>query len=92
MIEIRYHSHPLAAAEILHVESLAVWLLDQPRDTPLGLYAGGRQLTRPEDVLNATGPVIAVREPGIETVTWAAVQAVLVQAATSIALSYVIGG
>lgn len=91
MIEIRYHPHPLAAAEILHVESLAVWLLDQPRDTPLGLYAGGKQLTCPEAVLNAAGPVIAVREPGIETFTWAAVQAVLVQAATSIALSYVIG-
>ena len=91
MIEIRYHSHPLAAAEILHVESLAVWLLDQPRDTPLGLYAGGRQLTCPRDVLNAEGPVIAVREPGVEAFSWAAVQAVLVQAATSIALSYVIG-
>lgn len=91
MIEIRYHPHPLAAAEILHVESLAVWLLDQPRDTPLGLYAGGKQLTCPEAVLNAIGPVIAVREPGIEAVSWAAVQAVLVQAATSIALSYVIG-
>lgn len=91
MIEIRYHSHPLAAAEILHVESLAVWLLDQPRDTPLGLYAGGRQLTCPQDVLNAAGPVIAVREPGVEAFSWAAVQAVLVQAATSIALSYVIG-
>ena len=91
MIEIRYHSHPLATAEILHVESLAVWLLDQPRDTPLALYAGGKLLGCPEDVLGAAGPVTAVREPGIETVTWAAVQAVLVQAATSIALSYVIG-
>lgn len=91
MIEIRYHSHPLAAAEVLQVESLAVWLLEQPRGTPLGLYAGGRQLTCPQDVLNAAGPVTAVREPGIETISWAAVQAVLVQAATSIALSYVIG-
>lgn len=91
MIEIRYHAHPMCKAEVLQVPSLAVWLLDQPRDTPLALYAGGKLLACPEDVLSATGPVTAVREPGIETITWAAVQAVLVQAATSIALSYVIG-
>lgn len=91
MIEIRYHAHPMCKAEVLHVPSLAVWLLDQPRDTPLALYAGGKMLTGPDDVLQAVGPVTAVREPGIETITWAAVQAVLVQAATSIALSYVIG-
>lgn len=91
MIEIRYHAHPMCKAEVLQVSSLAVWLLDQPRDTPLALYAGGKLLGCPDDVLGATGPVIAVREPGIETITWAAVQAVLVQAATSIALSYVIG-
>lgn len=91
MIEIRYHSHPLATAEVLHVESLALWLLDHPRERPLGLYAGGKQLTRPEDVLNAAGPVIAVCEPGAEVVTWAAVKAVLFQAAAALALSYVIG-
>lgn len=91
MIEIRYHAHPMCKAEVLHVPSLAVWLLEQPRDTPLALYAGGKMLTGPDDVLQAVGPVTAVREPGIETFTWAAVQAVLVQAATSIALSYVIG-
>ena len=91
MIEIRYHSHPLAVAEVLHVESLALWLLDQPRDRPLGLYAGGRQLTCPGDVLNAIGPIIAVSEPGAEVVTWAAVKAVLFQAAAALALSYVIG-
>ena len=91
MIEIRYHAHPMRKAEVLQVPSLAVWLLDQPRDTPLALYAGGKLLGCPEDVLGAVGPVTAVREPGIEAITWAAVQAVLVQAATSIALSYVIG-
>lgn len=91
MIEIRYHSHPLATAEVLRVPSLALWLLDQPRDTPLGLYAGGKQLTTPEQILSADGPVTAVREPGIEAISWAAIQAVLVQAATSIAISYVIG-
>lgn len=91
MIEIRYHAHPMCKAEVLHAPSLAVWLLDQPRDTPLALYAGGKMLAGPDDVLQAVGPVTAVREPGIETFTWAAVQAVLVQAATSIALSYVIG-
>lgn len=91
MIEIRYHSHPLAAVQTLQVESLAVWLLDQPRDTPLALYAGGKRLADPESVLSAVGPVTAVREPGVEAITWAAIQAVLVQAATSIALSYVIG-
>ena len=91
MIEIRYHAHPMCKAEVLQVPSLAVWLLDQPRDTPLALYAGGKLLACPEDVLSATGPVTAVREPGIEAVSWAAIQAVLVQAATSIALSYVIG-
>ena len=91
MIEIRYHAHPMCKAEVRQVPSLAVWLLDQPRDTPLALYAGGKLLGCPDDVLNAAGPVTAVREPGIETITWAALQAVLVQAATSIALSYVIG-
>lgn len=91
MIEIRYHSHPLAAAEVLQVESLALWLLDQPRDRPLGLYAGGRQLTCPEDILSAAGPVVAVAEPGAEVITWAAVKAVLFQAAAALALSYVIG-
>lgn len=91
MIEIRYHAHPMCKAEVLHVPSLAVWLLDQPRDTPLALYAGGKLLACPEDVLGAAGTVTAVREPGVEAITWAAVQAVLVQAATSIALSYVIG-
>lgn len=91
MIEIRYHAHPMCKAEVLQVPSLAVWLLDQPRDTPLALYAGGKLLGCPDDVLQAVGPVTAVREPGIEAFTWAAVQAVLVQAATSIALSYVIG-
>ncbi|WP_288076004.1 host specificity factor TipJ family phage tail protein [Pseudomonas sp.] len=91
MIEIRYHSHPLAAAEVLHVESLALWLLDQPRDTPLGLYAGGKQLTDPDSVLAATGPITAVREPGVEAITWAAVQSVLIQAAAALALSYVLG-
>lgn len=91
MIEIRYHAHPMCKAEVLHVPSLAVWLLDQPRDTPLALYAGGKMLACPEDVLGAVGPVTAVREPGIEAISWAAIQAVLVQAATSIALSYVIG-
>lgn len=91
MIEIRYHAHPMCKAEVLQVPSLAVWLLDQPRDTPLALYAGGKLLGCPEDVLSATGPVTAVREPGIEAISWAAIQAVLVQAATSIALSYVIG-
>lgn len=91
MIEIRYHAHPMCKAEVLHAPSLAVWLLDQPRDTPLALYADGKMLTGPDDVLQAVGPVTAVREPGIEAISWAAVQAVLVQAATSIALSYVIG-
>lgn len=91
MIEIRYHSHPLATAEVLRVPSLALWLLDQPRDTPLGLYAGGKQLTTPEQILSAEGTVTAIREPGIEAISWAAIQAVLVQAATSIAISYVIG-
>ena len=91
MIEIRYHAHPMCRAEVLQVPSLAVWLVEQPRDTPLALYADGKPLACPEDVLSATGPVTAVREPGVEAITWAAVQAVLVQAATSIALSYVIG-
>lgn len=91
MIEIRYHAHPMCKAEVLHVPSLAVWLLEQPRDTPLALYAGGKTLTCAEDVLGATGPVTAVREPGVEAITWAAVQAVLVQAAVSLAISYVIG-
>ncbi len=91
MIEIRYHAHPMCKAEVLQVPSLAVWLLDQPRDTPLALYAGGKMLTCPEDVLSATGPVTAVREPGIEAITWAAVKAVLVQAAAALAISYVIG-
>lgn len=91
MIEIRYHSHPLATAEVLRVPSLPLWLLDQPRDTPLGLYSGGKQLTTPEQILSADGPVTAIREPGIEAISWAAIQAVLVQAATSIAISYVIG-
>lgn len=81
----------MCKAEVLQVPSLAVWLIDQPRDTPLALYAGGKLLACPEDVLSATGPVTAVREPGIEAISWAAIQAVLVQAATSIALSYVIG-
>ena len=91
MIEIRYHPHPMARAEVMQVSCLAAWLLDQPRDTPLALYAGGKLLSCPDDVLQADGPVVAVREPGIETITWAAVQAVLVQAAVSIAISYVIG-
>lgn len=91
MIEIRYHAHPMCKAEVLHVPSLAAWLLDRPRDTPLALYAGGKLLACPEDVLSAEGPVTAVREPGVEAISWAAIQAVLVQAATSIALSYVIG-
>lgn len=91
MIEIRYHSHPLATAEVLRVPSLALWLLDQPRDTPLGLYAGGNQLTTPEQIMGVVGPVTVIREPGIEAITWAAVEAVLIQAAASIAISYVIG-
>lgn len=91
MIEIRYHAHPMCKAEVLRVPSLAVWLLDQPRDTPLALYAGGKMLTGPDDVLQAIGPVTAVREPGVEAITWAAVKAVLVQAAAALALSYVIG-
>ena len=91
MIEIRYHAHPMCKAEVLQVPSLAVWLLDQPRDTPLALYAGGTLLACPDDVLQAEGPVTAVREPGIGAITWAAVQAVLVQAAVSLAISYVIG-
>ena len=91
MIEIRYHAHPMCKAEVLQVPSLAVWLLDQPRDTPLALYAGGKLLGCPEDVLSAVGTVTAVREPGIEAISWAAIQTVLVQAATSIALSYVVG-
>ena len=91
MIEIRYHAHPMCKAEVLHVPSLAVWLLDQPRDTPLALYAGGKLLACPDDVLQAVGPVTAVREPGVGAITWAAVQAVLVQAAVSIAISYVLG-
>ena len=91
MIEIRYHAHPMCKAEVLHVPSLAVWLLDQPRDTPLALYAGGKLLACPDDVLQAEGPVTAVREPGIGAITWAAVQAVLIQAAAALALSYVIG-
>lgn len=81
----------MARAEVLQVSCLATWLLDQPRDTPLALYAGGKLLACPDDVLQTAGPVVAVREPGIETITWAAVQAVLVQAAVSIAISYVIG-
>lgn len=91
MIEIRYHAHPMCKAEVLHVPSLAVWLLDQPRDTPLALYSGGKLLACPEDVLHADGPVTAVREPGVEAITWAAVQTVLIQAAAALALSYVIG-
>ena len=91
MIEIRYHAHPMCKAEVLHVPSLAVWLLDQPRDTPMALYAGGKMLTCPEDVRRAAGPVTAVREPGVEAITWAAVQAVLIQVAAVLALSYVIG-
>ena len=91
MIEIRYHAHPMCKAEVLHVPSLAVWLLDQPRDTPLALYAGGKLLACPDDVLQAVGPVTAVREPGVGAITWAAVQAVLVQASVSIAISYVLG-
>ena len=91
MIEIRYHAHPMCKAEVLHVPSLAVWLLDQPRDTPMALYAGGKMLTCPEDVRRAAGPVTAVREPGVEAITWAAVQTVLIQAAAALALSYVIG-
>ena len=35
----------MCKAEVLHVPSLAVWLLDQPRDTPMALYAGGKMLT-----------------------------------------------
>lgn len=81
----------MCKAEVLRVPSLAVWLLDQPRDTPLALYAGGKMLTGPDDVLQAIGPVTAVREPGVEAITWAAVKAVLVQAAAALALSYVIG-
>ncbi|MEG1038869.1 MAG: host specificity factor TipJ family phage tail protein, partial [Pseudomonas sp.] len=91
MIEIRYHSHPMAKAEVLSAPSLSVWLLDQPRDTPLSLYAGGKRLDDPQSVLSASGPITAVREPGIEAISWAAIQAVLVQAAVSIAISYVIG-
>lgn len=91
MIEIRYHAHPMCKAEVLHVPSLAVWLLDQPRDTPLALYADGKMLTGPDDVLQVTGPVTAVREPGAAAGGWAAIQAVLVQAAVAIAVSYVIG-
>lgn len=91
MIEIRYHAHPMCKAEVLHVPSLAVWLLAQPRETPLSLYAGGKRLDDPQAVLSAVGAVTAVREPGIEAISWAAIQAVLVQAAVSIALSYVVG-
>ncbi|MEG0968325.1 MAG: host specificity factor TipJ family phage tail protein [Comamonas sp.] len=91
MIEIRYHAHPMCKAEVLQVPSLAVWLLDQPRDTPLALYAGGKLLASPEDVLHADGPVTAVREPGVEAITWAAVKGVLIQAAAALAISYVIG-
>lgn len=81
----------MCKAEVLQVPSLAVWLLDQPRDTPLALYAGGKLLACPEDVLQAVGPVTAVREPGIAVGVWAALQAALVQAAVAIAVSYVIG-
>ena len=91
MTEIRYHSHPLAAAQVLQVESLAAWLVDQPRDRPIALYAGGKELVCADDVLQAVGPVTAVHEPGVETITWAAIQSVLVQAAVAIALSYVVG-
>ena len=91
MTEIRYHSHPLAAAQVLQVESLAAWLVDQPRDRPIALYAGGKGLVCADDVLQAVGPVIAVHEPGAETITWAAISKILVQAAVAVALSYVIG-
>ena len=90
MIEIRYHSHPMARAEVLQVPCLGRWLLDQPRDTPLALYAGGKLLASAEDVLAANGPITAVREPGAIVGGWAAIQAALVQAAVAIAISYVI--
>ena len=91
MIEIRYHSHPMATAKTQTVPCLGRWLLDQPRDTPLTLYAGGKMLDDPHAVMNAVGPVIAVRHPGAIVGGWAAVQAALIQAAVAIAVSYVIG-
>ena len=81
----------MCKAEVLHAPSLAVWLLDQPRDTPLALYAGGKMLASPDDVLAADGPITAVREPGVGAITWAAVQTALIQAAAALAISYVIG-